>query len=317
MGQSHGMPNRTKSSEHGDRADVGVAWAVSSLQGWRDSMEDRHFAIGSLSYTGGWAKTALFGVLDGHGGAQVARFCESALPAEIAQGSCEDVPRSLVDAFHRMDDMLRSSWHLNAEGQGCAAVVCCVRRDCIVAANAGDCRAVMSRRGWAVDLSSDHKPDVAQERQRIENAGGYVATFPEGPSRVNGWLSLSRAIGDLQFKQDPSLRPEEQVVSATPDVRTFLRQPDDEFMILACDGVWDVRSSQEVVTFIRSRLDAGNGSKVHLTQIVEELLDSCVSPNLAETNGLGGDNMTAMLVVFDNEAISWSAKHVLGWLGWT
>jgi len=301
---------KVKSSLSGDCKSLGLSWGISGMQGWRPSMEDAHFAHGPL---GSWADTAAFSILDGHGGSQVAQFCESYLPGELAAGPHDDLPLALVSAFHKMDEMLRSSWHINAEAQGCAALVCCVRGDSIVAANAGDCRAVISRAGWAVELTRDHKPDLGVERQRIEKAGGFVAEYPEGPSRVNGWLSLSRAIGDLQFK-DAQIRPEDQIICATPEIQTILRQPDHEFMVLACDGVWDVRSSQDVVTFIRSRLTPG-ASKQRLSEIVEELLDSCVSHDLAETRGLGGDNMSAMIVQFDNAHVQWGAKHVLGWLG--
>merc|ERR1712232_1428360 len=72
--------------------------------------------------------------------------------------------------------------------------------------------------------------------------------------RVNGNLNLSRTIGDLAYKQNANLTPAEQMISATPDIRAYNRRKDDEFIVLACDGVWDVCSSQEVVDFIRSRL---------------------------------------------------------------
>lgn len=63
-----------------------------------------------------------------------------------------------------------------------------------------------------------------------------------------GNLNLSRAIGDLMYKADEGLRPEEQMITADPELRTLELTPDDEFVILACDGVWNSLSSQEVHT---------------------------------------------------------------------
>lgn len=72
-------------------------------------------------------------------------------------------------------------------------------------------------------------------------AGGYVS---EG--RVNGSLNLSRALGDMDFKQSKELLPAEQMITAMPDVRTLKLQPGDEFLILACDGIWEMLTNQEV-----------------------------------------------------------------------
>lgn len=72
----------------------------------------------------------------------------------------------------------------------------------IYCANAGDSRSIVRNKKEAVALSFDHKPDNAEEKQRITNAGGYVSD-----GRVNGNLNLSRAIGDLEYKKDKKLSP--------------------------------------------------------------------------------------------------------------
>ena len=87
-------------------------------------------------------------------------------------------------------------------------------------------------------MSYDHKPNDRIERERIQNAG---ATITDG--RVNGNINLSRAIGDLEYKQNESLPPEKQAVTAFPDIKETTLQPNDEFVVLACDGIWDVLSN--------------------------------------------------------------------------
>ena len=128
-------------------------------------------------------------------------------------------------------------------------------------ANAGDSRCVLCRDGQAVELSLDHKPEDQPEMERIVKAGGKVTA----DGRVNGGLNLSRALGDYAYKQNTDLPPQEQMISALPDIRHISIDPKrDEFMILACDGIWNFMSSQDVIQFVRTRLKQGyqNISKI-------------------------------------------------------
>lgn len=97
--------------------------------------------------------------------------------------------------------------------------------------NAGDSRTVLGIKGRAKPLSFDHKPQNEGEKARICAAGGFVDF-----GRVNGNLALSRAIGDFEFKKSADLPPEQQIVTAFPDVTVHEIGPDDEFVVLACDG---------------------------------------------------------------------------------
>lgn len=101
----------------------------------------------------------------------------------------------------------------------------------IYVANAGDSRCVMGRAGQAVPLSFDHKPENEEERRRIEKAG---STITEG--RVDGNLNLSRSLGDLKYKQNKRLTPEEHPVTGNPDIYTYDLTPEDDFIIMGCDG---------------------------------------------------------------------------------
>ncbi|CAJ2661536.1 unnamed protein product [Trifolium pratense] len=124
------------------------------------------------------------------------------------------------------------------------------------------------------------------EKARIISAGGTVEQ-----GRVNGNLALSRAIGDFDFKKSASLAPEQQAVTVYPDVTIHDISNDDEFMVIACDGIWDCRSSQSVVEFIRR----GIAAKQELSKICENLMDNCLSPE-SEPGGIGCDNMTLVII---------------------
>ena len=305
------------SKESGGGRSECLSWGFSGMQGWRPRMEDSHFAFGSLGKFGGgdWADTAAFGVLDGHGGREVAFFCQQRLPSAIAQQERSNPEAALVKAIEGMDKLLgmeeehaylRSftgktrECHLEGPYRvGCTAIVCLVQPDCIIAANVGDSRAILCRQGLAVPLSEDHKPNLPSERHRIELAGGSVERQQIGELvqyRVNGNLNLSRSIGDLDYKRNPRLSPSEQIISSTPDIVQCARSPSDEFLLLACDGVWDMMSNQDAVDFVSARLQkVREGQPIAL--ITEELLDACFAPDLSKTGGLGGDNMTALLVL--------------------
>jgi protein phosphatase 2C family protein 2/3 len=135
-------------------------------------------------------------------------------------------------------------------------------------------------------LSSDHKPYNEGEKSRITAAGGFVDF-----GRVNGNLALSRAIGDFEFKKSAKLAPERQIVTAYPDVVIHDISEDDEFLVFACDGIWDCQSSQAVVEFVRRGIVA----KQELDRICENLMDNCLASN-SDTGGVGCDNMTMIIV---------------------
>jgi len=108
---------------------------------------------------------------------------------------------------------------------------------------------------------------------------------------VNGNLALSRAIGDFEFKKSPELPPEQQIVTAFPDVNIHEITEDDEFLVVACDGIWDCMSSQAVIEFVRRGVAAGQ----ELHQICENLMDNCLASN-SDTGGVGCDNMTVVII---------------------
>ncbi|KAJ3593776.1 hypothetical protein NHX12_006110 [Muraenolepis orangiensis] len=177
---------------------------------------------------------------------------------------------------------------------GTTAVVALIRGKQLIVANAGDSRCVVSERGKAVDMSYDHKPEDELELARIKNAGGKVTM----DGRVNGGLNLSRAIGDHFYKRNKNLPPEEQMISSMPDVKALTLNDDHDFMVIACDGIWNVLSSQEVVDFISERIKPDPAGKVRaLSAIVEELLGQCLAPDTSG-DGTGCDNMTCMIISF-------------------
>ena len=168
------------------------------------------------------------------------------------------------------------------ERSGSTAVVVVLTPTHIICANTGDSRAVLRRKGQTLPMSFDHKPTELPERLRITGTGGFVKG-----RRVNGDLAVSRAFGDFLYKKGASLSSTEQKVIVLPDVMVYPRyDKDDEFMILACDGIWDVASNTQCTNFVQVLLSEGEND---LGNICEEILDTCLDRQ-------SRDNMTIMLV---------------------
>lgn len=114
--------------------------------------------------------------------------------------------------------------------------------------------------------------------------------------RVNGNLNLSRSLGDLKYKQLKHLQPEEQIITAEPDITVFDIQPGDEFIILACDGIWDCLTNQEACDLVKEGLTKGQT----LEEITKNILKHCLADDPRRSQGIGGDNMTFLVVQFKN-----------------
>ncbi|KAM0837172.1 hypothetical protein ACQ4PT_061838 [Festuca glaucescens] len=261
MGVYLSTPKTDKLSEDGENDKL--KFGLSSMQGWRASMEDAHSALLDLDN-----ETAFFGVFDGHGGRVVAKFCAKYLHSQVLRSeaySSGDLGTAVHRAFFSQQHICykiiakesqQTAYEFNGphsdfDGPICGSTACValVRNKQLVVANAGDSRCVISRGGQAYNLSRDHKPELVAERERIQKAGGFIRM-----GRINGSLNLSRAIGDMEFKQNKFLPPEKQIVTSNPDINVVELCDDDDFLVVACDGIWDCMSSQQLVDFIHEHI---------------------------------------------------------------
>uniref|UniRef100_A0A0N5BPC4 protein-serine/threonine phosphatase n=1 Tax=Strongyloides papillosus TaxID=174720 RepID=A0A0N5BPC4_STREA len=258
----------------------------SCMQGWRLDMEDAHTHILSLPDD---KETAFFGVYDGHGGPNVSQFAGLNLHKRIVQNEkfkSGNIEEGIIEGFIALDEQMLSDELMRKDTSGSTAVTCLIRNNILYTGNSGDSRAVASVNGCAIPLSYDHKPQNASESRRIHEAGGFVEF-----SRVNGNLALSRALGDFCYKQAKDLPPSKQIVTVVPEVTVHELNKDFEFLIVACDGIWDVMSNQAAVDFVRAKLADGLPPE----EICENMLDHCLSPD-SKVEGLGCDNMTLIIV---------------------
>ncbi|XP_073055443.1 probable protein phosphatase 2C 59 isoform X2 [Primulina eburnea] len=208
------------------------SYGYSSFPGKRSSMED--FYDTRIDGVEGEV-VGLFGVFDGHGGARAAEYVKQNLFSYLIRH-----PKFISDTKSAIDsEFLKSEKNQNRDAGSTASTAILVG-DRLLVANVGDSRAVISRGGKAIAVSRDHKPDQTDERQRIEDAGGFVMWA--GTWRVGGVLAVSRAFGDRLLKQ---------YVVADPEIREEKVDDTLEFLILASDGLWDVVTNQEAVSMTK------------------------------------------------------------------
>jgi protein phosphatase 2C family protein 2/3 len=280
-------------------------------------MEDAYIAKGCLASSGDrWSDTSLFAVFDGHGGPAISQFCAEHLLDVLLQDGAFEPSAALSKSFLSLDQLLDDmgkNMPLNDPTHpskiGCTAVACLVQKDSLIVANAGDSRAVLCRNGKAIDLTNDHKPDSPDEKARILKAGGSIRVQRVGSHCIhplNSSLSVSRALGDLRFKKNKRLQPEEQLVSCIPEINMCSRAGEDEFLVMACDGVWDVLSSQDVVDIVREHLPAIRCGVMTPSDVILKVLDHCISDDPDQY--IGSDNMTMILTVFST-SVSGAAQE--------
>ncbi|XP_010276526.1 PREDICTED: probable protein phosphatase 2C 47 [Nelumbo nucifera] len=265
--------------------------------GPRRSMEDEHIRIDDLpTHLGSLFQcpkhSAFYGVFDGHGGSDAATYVKKNAmkfffkDAGFPQASedddvfLEEVEKSVRKAF-LLADLALADDRTVSSSSGTTALTALILGRLLLVANAGDCRAVLCRGGVAIEMSQDHRPIHASERRRVEELGGYI-----DDGYLNGVLAVTRALGDWDMKFP---RGSPSPLIAEPEFRQIILTEDDEFLIIGCDGIWDVMSSQHAVSIVRRGLRRHGDPEQCARDLVMEAL---------RLNTF--DNLTVIVVAFSS-----------------
>ncbi|KAL6615362.1 hypothetical protein ACP70R_037632 [Stipagrostis hirtigluma subsp. patula] len=245
-----------------------LSWGSFATCGRRETMEDTHFMLPHMSDE---KDVYAFGIFDGHRGSAAAEFSVRAVPGFLRQFGQDTSPTdALAEAFIKTDvafrqelilhqkskRIIRKDWH-----PGCTAVTALIVRNKLYVANAGDCRAILSRAGKPFPMTKDHVASCPKERERVIKEGTEVKWQMDTWRVGAAALQVTRSIGDDDLKP---------AVTARPEIIETALSHDDEFLVMASDGLWDVVSNEDVLSIIKDTVkEPGMCSKRLATEAAE------------------------------------------------
>jgi serine/threonine protein phosphatase PrpC len=234
-----------------------------------------------------------YGVFDGHGkdGQDIAQIASKQIAKNILWYLTHEKAYALLDAIPLAYENCNKYLHeLNG---GTTAVTAIIDKNNVYVANVGDSRAVLSKNGKAVQLTRDHKPNYKEEKERIQNLGGFVndndGIWRVLNPKINEGLAVSRAIGDLSY------RP--YVISA-PHVGVLQLNEACHFLILATDGIWDYVANQEAVDVVNNSL---RSNEYNVQRAAKDLVGYAYSKGIQRHMPIYIDDMTVTLIVFNKD----------------
>lgn len=217
-----------------------------SIKGLRDQNEDKHSIILNIDNKNCNQKNInFFSVYDGHGGKQVSTYLKNVLPKYLLDNRINyPISKSYVmRIYDHIQKSLRKYNYAYSSGSTCTVVIHYKynNENYLNVLNTGDSRCIICRNNFAMPLTKDHKPHWPEERARIEKLGGTIK-FDGFDWRIKE-LSVSRAFGDLDATP---------FLTHRPDLFRYKLDKNDKFIVLACDGLWDVLKNCDVVNFVLS-----------------------------------------------------------------
>jgi serine/threonine protein phosphatase PrpC len=222
-------------------------------------------------------------VFDGHNGSRCSEFLKEKIVVELDTQlrNVKDLMVALKNTYFSIDRKWLEIAAQEKLNDGSTAICIVIENNRIVVANTGDCRAVMYRGGQCVVLSKDHKPTDPEEMKRIEDNGGLIIG-----DRLQGELAVSRAFGDYRYKID-----ERSLLICEPDINPIDLTPDIEFIVVACDGLYETFSNEEVIEYVKKALE---DDKLDVKAIAKALADEAIDRG-------SGDNITVIIIKFDKK----------------
>jgi serine/threonine protein phosphatase PrpC len=256
-------------------------------------------------------RTALFAVYDGHGqgGELVSQYSLYHVQQKLKRhpNFKDDLEKAFKETFVKIDDELSTEPSIEPLYAGTTACAALLRDNVLTLSNAGDSRAVLARlkttsdstatttKTWqTIPLTVDQNPDHPDEMARIERYGGYVSPPPEPGLSARVWLdpscsqiglAMARSIGDHAVKPVG--------VIAEPVVTSHAITKDDDFVILASDGVWEFISSEEAVEIVGAHLSKG------ASKACQALIEAAAN-KWHQEEGDYRDDITALVIRLQN-----------------
>ena len=269
-----------------------------SLKGLRPQNEDTHVIIDNIYNNNKGVqkntvganndtKINLYAVFDGHGGKQVSNYLKDTLHLFFNDSRIKYplTSKYVINVYNHVQNKLKETKYASHVGSTALVVVQFKMNNdyYLNIINTGDSRCILCRDNFAIPLTKDHKPNFAEEKHRIEKLGGKIV-FDGYDWRVND-LSLSRAFGDCDSQP---------LITHLPDIFKYKINKTDKFIILGCDGLYDVLTNDDIVNFV-------------LLHCYDSTLIKRINQNINIAKKLGDyaiakgstDNVSVIVVFFD------------------
>ncbi|CAG5128627.1 unnamed protein product [Candidula unifasciata] len=247
-----------------------------AIKNTRRKMEDRHVLIPDLNVLYDLKdspKQSYFAVFDGHGGLEAAEYAATHLHGHLVsdQRFHTDPEAAMTQAYKTTDIKFLEKAKREGLRSGTTGVSVLIRESEMYLGWLGDSQALLVCSGQPVQIMTPHKPEREDERRRIEDLGGCVLFL--GVWRVNGNISVSRAIGDAPFKP---------YVSSDADAIRIPLTGEEEYLVLACDGLWDVLTPSQVTNIVYKHSKSSSGGTRNVAvELVSAARDSGSSDNIS------------------------------------
>ena len=307
------------SPEEFSKDDIIKGYAFNSSMGnIRDYNEDTITATKIILDGINDKNTFFFAVYDGHGGNGCSLYLKEKLHHYIKNFSKE----SLNEAINIVEQKFISEEALDEKGEikdpsGSCGIIALIQKNKLIIANVGDSRLVIFKKSSLFFSTEDHKPGSPLEKARIEKAGGTVyqtpSLFPlhqngkeiEPPWRVlPGRLSVSRTFGDVEAKNE-NFGGMKNVVVALPDITEMELNNDFNFIVLGCDGIFDVLSNEEILECVKIVLkekEIKDLNNINISELCGFIADMIIKSSLAKDSY---DNVSCVVIAINmNELIN-------------
>ncbi|KAI6178857.1 Phosphatase 2C containing protein [Aphelenchoides besseyi] len=262
-------------------------FSIVQKQGERDEQQDRETVLSNFDCgVPNLKRSSLVCLFDGHAGSRASEFCKSKFHVRFQAICQKHANNDLLTLEKNMKKKFTITFRKPAAKDGSTATTLLLLNDVIYCANIGDSKAVVFRcegeKQQALQLTADHQPMNFEERQRIQKAGGNVSD-----GRLLGMIEVSRAFGDGHLKAHGLI--------SVPSVKKLTLTLTDLFLIVACDGLWKVFTSNEAVNYVWTQYLQMRKKSEDTQKLFDKIADALATEAIERKCA---DNVSVIIIAF-------------------
>ena len=259
-----------------------------------------------------------FGIYDGHGGSGCSLYLKENLHKFINEFSVNGIKKAIFDSEEEFLTKKAFDEKNNniIDSSGSCGIIAMIKNNNLIISNTGDSRIVIFKKGKIFFVTEDHKPNSDKVKERIKNAGGQIYQSPsiipiyQNGKKVNlpwrvlpGRLSVSRTFGDIEAKTE-KYGGKKGVIIPMPDIYEIELDNEFDFMVIGCDGIFDVLNNEELfeiwnIALNECKNNTNNSEKnddIDIHYLCGKFAEFIIKSALAKNSF---DNVSCIVVVFN------------------